>query len=441
MFARMKPLYSRTNGLWALALMLLIALLIYLPCSDPDPELEKQMTRDIELIQTLSADKKTDLTFNDIKPVLEKRCVVCHGCFDAPCQLKLSSMEGITRGANKLKVYDKKRYFWQQPTRLFVDAKTPLEWGNDDAAKPKPNDWRDKGFFSVLNEEGPQTEEENLKNSLLYKMLNLKKVNYQSEAAGGKLPDDLNERAPGMLPDDLDVSLEREQVCTTFDEFDQFARDHPLWGMPYALPNLSDGDYNLLVQWLAQGAKPSATKPLADKTIKQIKKWEEFFNKKGNKEQLVSRYIYEHLVLGHLYFKEDGAVQNTQERKFFRLVRSRTKEGEIDEIATIRPYDNPEGEFYYRLRPYTASIVDKDHIVYELSDIRMKRYEELFLLDPQGKVVASTFYENEGKTAATTEYGIPGTDSAAGSSSSGSSSSQSVSVAGTSGDTRMSFAR
>ena len=37
---------------------------------------------------------------DDVQPVLEKRCVVCHGCFDAPCQLKLTSYEGLVRGAN-----------------------------------------------------------------------------------------------------------------------------------------------------------------------------------------------------------------------------------------------------------------------------------------------------------------------------------------------------
>ena len=32
-----------------------------------------------------------------IKPILEGRCVVCHACYDAPCQLKLGSWEGIAR--------------------------------------------------------------------------------------------------------------------------------------------------------------------------------------------------------------------------------------------------------------------------------------------------------------------------------------------------------
>ncbi len=34
----------------------------------------------------------------DVKPVLDSRCVVCHACYDAPCQLQLGSYEGITRG-------------------------------------------------------------------------------------------------------------------------------------------------------------------------------------------------------------------------------------------------------------------------------------------------------------------------------------------------------
>ena len=33
--------------------------------------------------------------WRDVKPVLDGRCVVCHACYDAPCQLKLSAFEGI----------------------------------------------------------------------------------------------------------------------------------------------------------------------------------------------------------------------------------------------------------------------------------------------------------------------------------------------------------
>ena len=40
------------------------------------------------------------------REVLNKRCVVCHGCYDAPCQLKMESYMGLRRGAHKLRVYD-----------------------------------------------------------------------------------------------------------------------------------------------------------------------------------------------------------------------------------------------------------------------------------------------------------------------------------------------
>ena len=67
--------------------------------------------------ETISYDEK-------VRPVLESRCVVCHGCYDAPCQLKLSSPEGIHRGANKEKVYNGGRVTADEPTRLFIDAMT-----------------------------------------------------------------------------------------------------------------------------------------------------------------------------------------------------------------------------------------------------------------------------------------------------------------------------
>jgi len=297
---------------------------------------------DQALIRTLP--EKT-LDFDDVKPVLEQRCIVCHGCYDAPCQLKLTAYAGVQRGASKRKVYDKKRFRWQQPTRLFIDANSEAEW-------------REKHFFSVLAGNKAQSPEENLNQSLLYKMINLKQRN----------PLDISAALP-------DVSLERKQVCTERAGFDHFAADHPDWGMPYALPGLSDDEYALLVQWLAQGAQASPEKPYTPQTMQQVHRWESFFNGTGNKQQLVSRYIYEHLVLGHIHFKGSPADE------FFRLVRSRSPSGAIDEIASIRPYDDPDGPFYYRLRPYRASIVDKSHIVYELSEARMQRYRSLFLQD------------------------------------------------------------
>ena len=54
--------------------------------------------------------------------VMEQRCIVCHGCYDAPCQLKLESDEGLQRGASKTLVYDGERLRAANLTRLCLGS-------------------------------------------------------------------------------------------------------------------------------------------------------------------------------------------------------------------------------------------------------------------------------------------------------------------------------
>ena len=58
----------------------------------------------------------------DVQPILNQRCAVCHSCFDAPCQLNLTSIDGLDRGASSLPVYNGARVLTQYPTRLGIDA-------------------------------------------------------------------------------------------------------------------------------------------------------------------------------------------------------------------------------------------------------------------------------------------------------------------------------
>jgi hypothetical protein len=327
-----------------LALFILTTLIVSACATKKEKLTDKQSRVDLSLLQTLPEEI---ISFNDqISPVLERRCVVCHGCYDAPCQLKLSSPEGIDRGASKEKVYNGARFSAMSPTRLYIDAKSTEEW-------------REKGFHTVLNE-GTTGAVQNLDQSVMYKMLHLKQMNPQSRV--------------GMLSDKFDLSLERKQSCPTLVEFDKYAGKFPNQGMPFAMPNLTDQEYLTLVQWLAQGAPVPAKKGPSPAAMEQIESWEEFLNGTGNKQKLVSRYIYEHLFIGHMHFKGTG------NREFYRLVRSSTPPGQpVDEIATVRPYDNPGANFYYRLLRYPGNIVAKTHVVYELSDQRLARYRELFL--------------------------------------------------------------
>ena len=76
----------------------------------------------LEPIMVEASQQRVDY-IKDVKPILDKRCVVCHSCYNSPCQLKLSSFEGLDRGSSKERVYLAERLFAQDPSRLFVDAK------------------------------------------------------------------------------------------------------------------------------------------------------------------------------------------------------------------------------------------------------------------------------------------------------------------------------
>jgi hypothetical protein len=280
--------------------------------------------------------------------VFDGRCVVCHGCYDAPCQLQLGTFEGIARGASKEEVYDGSRLLAIEPTRLFIDA-------HGSAA------WRERGFHAVL----PEREQRDPRRSLLVRMLQLKREH--------PLP-----TASVLSEEEFDLGLDRAQVCSEEDDFEDFAEEHPLWGMPYALPGLTEAEHATLLAWVEAGAPHADEPPLTPELTESIERWEQFLNERTRKAQLSARYIFEHLFLAMLYFED--AEPHAGARRFFRLVRSRTPPGrEVDEIATRRPFDDPGvREFYYRLVPRSGAALVKTHMPYALSDARLARFRALF---------------------------------------------------------------
>jgi len=281
----------------------------------------------------------------DVKPILDKRCVSCHSCYNSPCQAKMSSFEGVDRGASKLLVYDATRFKAVEPTRLFIDEKST-------------DGWRQRDFYSLTSSpDSNATHNDSIMLHLLYD----KKKN----------PDIIGSYQPEA--DELICPRNQEEL----DEYIDEKENH---GMPYGFPALKQSEYQTLSEWIHRGAK-GPTKAEQKKLITpskkaqtEIKKWEAFLNQDDAKHSLTSRYLYEHLFLAHITFNADGG-------EYFRLVRSYSNApSSPDEIPTVRPFDDPKvKKFYYRFIKIHSTIVHKTHMVLVFNDEKLARFKELFI--------------------------------------------------------------
>lgn len=305
------------------ALFILFVTIIFTACS----------TKELENVKWHYVENKISY-IKDIKPILDKRCVSCHSCYNAPCQLKLSSYEGLKRGLSKISMYGT-RIEATDPTRLFIDAKST-------------KDWRKKGFTSIVDDD--------LNKSILMQVLSHKK--YYPENIGSYDPES----------DELTCAKDKTELEKYYD-------DKPQHAMPYGMPALSEKEYDLLANWIKNKSKNDEKVIINKKEKNIIKTYENFFNQSSIKNKMMSRYIYEHIYLAHLKIEK---LNN----KFYKIIRSRTNTGsKIDQIATRFVYSDPKIKFYYRLQEIKSTIVHKTHMVYKLSPSKLKRYTKLFLED------------------------------------------------------------
>ena len=271
-------------------------------------------------------------SYEAVQELFNARCVQCHSCNNAPCQLKLTSYEGLRRGASKIEAIQPARLKSIPPTRLGIAARTPGEWHR-------------KGFFPVADD----------KANLLISMIN---------------------QGPAGTPADT-VAASRTCPANT-GEFQRLAVSHPEKLMPFGLPPLTPAERDVLAGWVRGGQKPPAAKPAEALPAEQAlakSKWEEFLNGQDPEHKLVARYLYEHLFLASLHFSEGST-------EYHRVIRSRTAcDQPLDEIATRRPSDDPKEAFHYCFQPAQEIIVEKTLQPYTLDQAKLKRVSSLFF-DP-----------------------------------------------------------
>jgi hypothetical protein len=294
-----------------------------------------------------------------IQTIFDGRCIACHSCYNAPCQLNLQSHSGVARGATKLNVYDGSRPTSVAPSRLDIDGHSVP-------------DWRAKGFFDVVAGTEPAR-------TLLMQLVSLRA------------------RHPTLQPK---KPVAESNFCPADSgNAELVSQRAPEIGMPYGLPPLSPAEMGVLSEWIARGAPGPSDARLANRRAvppglqTQVGAWEAFLNGGTPRERLMARYLYEHLFLAHLYFTSETP---SWPPAFFRLVRSRAPcEAGIDEIATRRPDDDPgPGGFQYCLSRLDGTIVDKTHIPYNLSPEKLERIRRTFLA-PQWDVKSLPGYADD----------------------------------------------
>lgn len=307
-----------------------------------------------------------DFYTKKVQPIFDAKCIACHSCYNSPCQLNLTSYEGVTRGASQINPYDFPLAKPNNPTRLGVDASSTEEW-------------RSKGFYDVMGD---------AKNSLLLNLVTMTRhkdyQNYEFHAESSRTC-----LKPGSIPSII-MQVKHE------------------FSMPYGLPTLDEKEKATLAEWLKLGTpgpsdavKGYFLESHSKRIVGKIKEWETLLNQDDPKSILSARYFYEHLFIAHINFFSDS-------REFFKLVRAENKEGAPREIGTRRPFDKIKEKFYYRFKVIGSSLVAKTQTVFLLGEKELTRYKKDFIAG-DWKVSKSELpaYGADGANAFTTFKAIP----------------------------------
>lgn len=268
-------------------------------------------------------------SYEAVQKLFNARCILCHSCNNAPCQLKLTSFEGLQRGGSRVEAIHPTRLQSIPPTRLGIDARSAAQW-------------HEKGFYPVADD----------KTNLLAPMI--------------------NQGRPGTPADTV---ADLRSCPANMKDVNALRSSHPEKLMPYGLPPLTEPEREVLVNWVDGGQRPPLKKAaghLPTQLALAKNKWEEFLNQQDLEHRLVARYLYEHLFLASLHF-------NAGSTQFHRIIRSRTPCNEpLDEIATRRPSDDPKENFHYCLKPYEETVVEKTLLPYLFDQAKLNRIKSLF---------------------------------------------------------------
>ncbi len=301
-----------------------------------------------------------------VQPVFAKRCVGCHSCTNGPCQLNMTSHAALKRGVNTEDPYAIRPWNLKD-TRVSNNLSTQK--------------WRNLGFKSILpgQESGLAPEE-----SIIYRNLIRGRDNTPTES-----PDSgaFNMTEIRRM---VDVHDSQDYVCpVTSGEYAKFESKYPVGGMPWALPTFDRAEYQIMIDWVKNGARgpseeaqavvenPQQTQMSNQEPASVVIQWEQFLNG-DQRSQLVARYLYEHAALANIQLAENPG-------EFYRIVRSTTPYPEkVEQIVTETVQDEPgiSGRVYYRLQKIDRIIEAKTHVLWQLGLASLQQFQDLFFGEP-----------------------------------------------------------
>lgn len=308
------------------------------------------------------------VSFSGVKEIFDAKCVACHSCYNSPCQLDLTSYDGIKRGANKISIYEFPSVKSRTPTRIY----------RDNYSEPV---WRDLKFYSVIHPD-PQK-------SILSTLISDQRTIYNKKQTLFK--------------------SEESRVClqeTSKDSLEAYFEANPSGAMPFGLPPLNQDEIDTIKNWQELGSSGESHHQLEKRYLtsrffsQKIDEVESLLNQESKQARLSSRYLFEHLYYASLYFPEKPNV-------YFRLVRSSTEKGPIIELGTDYPFDHPYSryekkfvneKFYYRLRPIINTLMHKTLIPFSLSKDKLTGIKKRFYDERWGKNIEKlpTYGKNAG---------------------------------------------
>ena len=283
----------------------------------------------------------------DVQPILERRCVVCHGCYDAPCQLKLGAWEGIARGASSDNVYDTARL-------READADAPVRRRAAAVAVARQGllPGAERALAHARGQPGRQ------------RAVPHAGAEAAASAAG----------RPGAGRGLRFLARPRDSPARASSSSTPIERKSPLAGMPYGLPGLNARELDTVTRWLAAGAPYEGDLPLSAVQRQQVQAWEAFLNGASNKERLMSRYLYEHLFLGHLHFDAD-ATHRAVPAGALEHAAGQPVQTDRHAPALRRPRRRRASTTGWC--PSAKTLLAKTHMPYALSPARMDKYRAL----------------------------------------------------------------